>query len=142
MPNDIVLRVNYEGVDWDVLAEIYRNAPLGSPDPSALKRSYSNSDICCFAYQADELIGAGRAISDGETFATVCDIVVAKTHQRHGVGRAILESILERLHVPKVILACVQGQEEFYRKVGFLRHRSVMALYENSEWFLENGYLE
>ena len=102
---DLVLRPDDEGVDWDLLTEVYHNAPLGSPDPLTLRRSYANSDVCCFAYLRDELVGAGRAISDGEAFATVCDLVVANTYQRQGVGRAILGSIVERLSVPKVILA-------------------------------------
>ena len=39
-------------------------------------------------------------------------------------------------------MACVHGQQEFYRKEGFLKHKSVMALYANSQWFVDNGSLE
>ena len=53
-----------------------------------------------------------------------------------------MEAMIEKLAVPKVILACVLGQEGFYRKLGFLKHKSVMALYPNVEWFREKGYLE
>lgn len=140
--NEVVIWSDVRGVNWEILAEVYRRAPLGTPDPERLRRSYTNSDVCCFAFRRGELVGAGRAISDGEAFATVCELVVAPDFQRQGIGSAILRSILAQLAVPKVILACVHGQEEFYRKEGFLKHKSVMALYENSEWFVANGYLE
>lgn len=140
--NEVALRSDLRQVDWEALADIYRRAPLGTPHPEKLRRSYENCEVCCFAFSNEELVGAGRAISDGETFATVCDLVVAPDFQHQGIGRAVLRSILQQLAVPKVLLACIQGQEEFYRKEGFLRHKSVMALYENHEWFVANGYLE
>ena len=140
--NEVAFQSDLRGVDWEVLAEVYRRAPLGAQDPEKLRRSYTNSEVCCFAFLREELVGAGRAISDGESFATVCELVVAPDFQRQGIGRAILRSMLKQLAVPKVLLACVQGQEEFYRKEGFLKHKSVMALYENDEWFVANGYFE
>ncbi len=53
-----------------------------------------------------------------------------------------MNAMLERLHADKVLLACMIGQEGFYRKLGFLKHKSVMALYPNTEWYKENGLLE
>lgn len=140
--DEVAFQSDVQGVNWDTLADIYRRAPLGTPDAEKLRRSYTNSDVCCFAFQKGELIGAGRAISDGEAFATICELVVAPEYQHHGIGRAMMNLMLEQLAVPKVILACVHGKEEFYRKLGFHKHKSVMALYEDSEWFIENGYLE
>ena len=140
--DEVALQSDVEGVNWERLAEVYRRAPLGTRDAEKLQRSYTKSDVCGFAFLKGQLVGAGRAISDGESFATICELVVTPDSQRQGIGRAILRSMLEQLAVPKVILACVHGQEPFYRKLGFLKHKSVMALYDNSEWFVENGYLE
>ncbi len=141
--DQIKLTYDTDPVDWSDLAEVYRRAPLGDPGSDKLQRAYENSAACCFAYREAELVGAGRAISDGVNFATVCELVVAPEYQKGGIGRSIMEEdMLERLAVPKVILACVHGQEGLYRKLGFLKHKSVLALYEDSEWFKENGYLE
>ena len=95
-----------------------------------------------FAFSGEALVGGGRTISDDEAPATVCELVVAPEYQRKGVGRAILRSILRKLAVPRVILACVHGQQDFYRREGFLSHKSVMALYANTQWFVENANLE
>jgi ribosomal protein S18 acetylase RimI-like enzyme len=140
--DDITLGYSTDSVDWTELAEVYRLAPLGTYDPERLQRAYKKSQVCCFAYYGAQLIAAGRALSDGEYFAFICDIVVLPEFQRQGIGTRIMNAMSERLAAEKVLLACVIGQEDFYRKQGFLRHKSVMALYPNAEWYKENGLLE
>ena len=142
MNNHITLTFSDQSIDWDVLVEVYRRAPLGKQNARKLKQAYQNSSVCCFAYHNDQLIGAGRAISDSIHFATICDIVVLPEFQGKGIGRQITEAVIDKLNVKKILLACVIEQEGFYRKLGFLKHKSVMALYPNVEWFKENGYLE
>ena len=39
------------------------------------------------------------------------------------------------------MLACVKGQEGFYRKAGLLRHTAVLALYPDPDWYVEQGIL-
>ena len=140
--SEIVYRESARGVNWKDLAEVYRRVPLGKLDPGKLRRAYSNSEVCCFAFSGEALVGGGRAITDEASSTTVCELVVAPEFQRQGIGRAILSSILRKLAVPRVILAGVHGQQDFYRREGFLKHKSVMALYANSQWFVDNGNLE
>ena len=140
--DDITLEYSTDSVNWTELAEVYRLAPLGTYDPERLQRAYGESQVCCFVYHGTQLIAAGRALSDGEYFAFICDIVVLPEFQRQGIGTRIMNAMSERLAAEKVLLACVIGQEDFYRKQGFLRHKSVMALYPNTEWYKEHGLLE
>ena len=140
--DDITLAYSIDSVNWAELAEVYRLAPLGTYDPERLQRAYEQSQVCCFAYRSTQLVAAGRALSDGEYFAFICDIVVLPEYQRQGIGTRIMNAMSERLAAEKVLLACVIGQEGFYRKLGFLKHTSVMALYPNAEWYRENGLLE
>ena len=138
----MTLAYSTDSVNWTELAEVYRLAPLGRYDPAQLQRAYEQSQVCCFAYRGTQLVAAGRALSDGEYFAFICDIVVLPEFQRQGIGARIMNAMSERLAAEKVLLACVIGQEGFYRKLGFLKHKSVMALYPNAEWYRENGLLE
>ena len=103
-----------DSVNWTELAEVYRLGPLGPYDPEQLKRAYEKSNVCCFAYRGTQLVAAGRALSDGEDFAFVCDIVVSPEFQRQGVGTCIMNTVLERLNADKVFLTCVIGQEGLY----------------------------
>ncbi len=138
----ITLVYSINSVNWTELAEVYRLAPLGTYDPERLQRAYERSEVCCFAYRGPQLVAAGRALSDGEYFAFICDIIVLPEFQQQGIGTRIMNAMSERLAADKVLLACVIGQEDFYRKLGFLKHKSVMALYPNAEWYKENGLLE
>ena len=53
-----------------------------------------------------------------------------------------MNAILERLNADGVLFTCMIGQEGLYKKLGFLKHKSVMALYPNAQWYKENGLLE
>jgi hypothetical protein len=41
----------------------------------------------------------------------------------------------------KIILYAVPGREPFYRKFGFLRMKTAMAIFANQQEQLERGYL-
>ena len=41
----------------------------------------------------------------------------------------------------KIILYAVPGKEPFYKKFGFLRMKTAMAIFENQQQQLERGYL-
>jgi hypothetical protein len=65
-----------DGVDWDVLADIYARAPLAVRSATEIKRAFANSYLCCFARVDGQPEGAARATSDGVFYATVLDIAV------------------------------------------------------------------
>ena len=48
------------------------------------------------AREDGELVGIGRLLDDGALYATIWDMIVLPGQQRHGVGRAILERLLQR----------------------------------------------
>ncbi|MBT4612615.1 MAG: GNAT family N-acetyltransferase [Gemmatimonadetes bacterium] len=130
-------------VDWDRLSQIYTVAPLPiEQSPERLRLAYENSQVCCYAWQGDTLVGACRALADNDYWGFICDLVVDPSHQKQGLGRKILDWTIKELAVEKVILACVKGQEGFYEKAGLLRHTAVMALYPDAAWYLEKGILE
>jgi len=41
----------------------------------------------------------------------------------------------------KIILYSVPGKEGFYRRFGFLRMRTAMAIFQNQQQQIERGYL-
>src|SRR5215212_7158577 len=42
------------------------------------------------------LVGLARVLDDGLLYASVWDVLVAPERQRHGIGRALLEAVLEQ----------------------------------------------
>jgi len=57
-----------------------------------------------FIFDSDQLIGFGRAISDGAYQAAIYDIVVLPEYQKQGIGRLIMERILQKISNCNTIL--------------------------------------
>jgi ribosomal protein S18 acetylase RimI-like enzyme len=131
-----------EDVDWEELSALYRAAPLGDKKPSSLKTVFTNSMFKCFVCEHGRLVGAGRALADGADCSYICDIAVLPGHQGTGLGKQILSYLVERSRGhKKIILYAVPGKEAFYRKFGFMRMTTAMAIFENQQQQLERGYL-
>ena len=131
-----------DGVDWEELSALYRAAPLGDKKPLHLKTVFSNSMFKCFVYENARLVGAGRALADGADCSYICDIAVMPSHQGSGVGKQIVGNLVEKSRGHrKIILYAVPGKEPFYRKFGFLRMTTAMALFQNQQQQVERGYL-
>ena len=131
-----------EGVDWGELSELYRLAPLGIKPARHLESVFGNSRLRCFIREQGRLVAAGRALSDGADCSYICDIAVLPSHQGTGLGKQLVERLVElsRGH-RKIILYAVPGKEAFYRKAGFLRMTTAMAIFEDQAAALRGGYL-
>ena len=130
-------------VDWEELSAMYRAAPLGDKSAAWLKLVFSNSMFRCFVYEEGRLVGAGRAVADGGDCSYLCDIAVLPSHQGVGLGKQIVGRLVElsRGH-RKIILYAVPGKEPFYRRFGFARMKTAMAIFQNQALAQEQGYLE
>ena len=131
-----------DGIDWDELSALYRAAPLGDKKPAHLQKVFAHSMFACFVREEGRLVGAGRALADGADCSYICDVAVLPSHQGTGLGKGIVARLVEasRGH-RKIILYAVPGKEPFYRKLGFLRMTTAMAIFENQQQQLERGYL-
>ena len=131
-----------DGFDWDELSALYLAAPLGNKRPADLKRSFSNSLYRCFVREHGRLVGVGRALADGVDCSYICDVAVLPSHQGTGLGKQIVARLVElsRGH-RKIILYAVPGKEPFYKRFGFLRMKTAMAIFENQQQQIERGYL-
>ena len=131
-----------DGVDWEELSALYRAAPLGDKKPAHLQKVFSNSFFVAFVRDGGRLVGAGRALADGGDCSYICDIAVLPSHQGTGLGKQLVGDLVERSRGhKKIILYAVPGKEAFYRKFGFLRMKTAMAIFENQQQQLERGYL-
>jgi ribosomal protein S18 acetylase RimI-like enzyme len=129
-------------IDWAELSALYKAAPLGDKSPEWLKTAFSNSMFRCFAYQGEALVGAGRALADGVDCSYICDVAVLPSHQGKGVGREIITRLVahSRSH-KKIILYSVPGKESFYKKLGFRRMSTAMAIFRDQDRALSQGYV-
>lgn len=130
------------GIDWDELSALYRLAPLGDKKPELLKMTFGNSLFKCFVRDGERLVAAGRALADGADCSYLCDIAVLPSHQGTGLGQQVVDRLVQASQGHrKIILYAVPGKEDFYRRFGFVRMKTAMAIFENPAQQLARGYL-
>lgn len=129
-------------IEWNELSRLYEAAPLGHKDPEKLKIAFTNSMFRCFVHEHGALVGVGRALADGADCSYICDVAVLPSHQGTGLGRKIVERLVElsRGH-KKIILYAVPGKEGFYRNLGFKSMNTAMAIFEDEATALARGFI-
>ena len=104
----------YESVGWETYVE----------NPTALVRAVEQSSyVVSSRGAAGELVGLARAISDDVSVCYLQDILVSPDRQRAGLGRALVERVLQRyVHVKQAVLLTDDepGQRAFYESIGFV----------------------
>lgn len=131
-----------DSIDWSELSALYLAAPLGNKSPANLQTVFTNSMFRCFVRENGKLVGVGRVLADGVDCAYICDIAVLPSHQGTGLGKQIVRHLvdLSRGH-RKIILYAVPGKEGFYRKLGFKRMTTAMAIFDDQAGALARGYI-
>ncbi len=89
--------------------------------PSQLRRMLNGSEAAVSAWDGDTLVGFGRATSDGVFRAVLWDVVVAGSHQGQGLGRRIVESLMERNCIRRAerLYLMTTNSSGFYEQLGF-----------------------
>lgn len=73
------------------------------------------------AYEGDQQVAFARVVTDGATFAWLCDVYVAPDRRGAGVGTTLLEAVtahLAGLHLKRVVLATADAHG-VYERFGF-----------------------
>jgi ribosomal protein S18 acetylase RimI-like enzyme len=132
-----------ENVDWDELSRLYERAPLGKKNPETLQTAFQNSRYALFAWDSGKLIGAGRVLSDGVDCAYICDVALLPEYQGAGLGKTLVQQLLDLLkNHQKIILYAAPGKEPFYRKLGFSKMNTAMAVFSDAESAWKKGIIE
>ncbi len=128
--------------DWKLVSETLKKVGMAYEEPDVHKKAFEASHTVVFVYKDSQLMGFGRALSDGAYQAAVYDVAVVPEFQKMGIGRMIMEKILERLHGCNIILYARPGKEEFYGKLGLRKMKTGMALFRNPEKMKERGFTD
>ena len=86
-----------------------------------LRKCLANSDVIISLWSLNEMVGFGRALSDGIYRGVLWDVVIDQNHQGRGYGKMIVKNILESKqikHTKKVYLMTT-SKKLFYSQVDF-----------------------
>ncbi len=104
----------YSSVGWTAYTD----------EPEALKAGFQNALLTLGAYDGDQLLGLIRTVGDGHTIVYIQDILVLPEYQRKGIGRALMQEILQRFRAVRQIVLATDNTPKtisFYESQGFVQ---------------------
>ena len=79
----------------------------------------AKTDICITIRKENQLIGFGRAITDGTYRALIDDVIIDEKYRGEGLGGMIIKNLKEQLkEVEGIFLNTDEHLEDFYKKYG------------------------
>ena len=86
-----------------------------------LKRCLANSDVIVSIWVGNEIVGFGRALTDGIYRGVLWDIVIDQNHQGRGFGTLILKKILssKKIKNTKKLYLMTTNKKLFYSQFDF-----------------------
>lgn len=102
----------YESVGWAAYTD----------QPATLREALFASHQALVFEREGVVVGFARTISDGKTICYLQDLLVHPNHQRTGVGRSLLQHVLDSYqHVRQLVLMTDNRPEQFafYTALGF-----------------------
>ncbi len=119
----VEIREGLEGLTPARIMTLFRRAPLVRPvsDPKRVQDMFERSTYVFTAWQNGHLVGIARVLSDGVLQSYLCDLAVEPDVQRSGVGKALLNKILERCAGTELVLRDSNMSASFYEYLGFKR---------------------
>ena len=114
----------YGAYDEEEILSLYKSVGwiAYTDHPAVLKAGFAGSLLCLGAYEGEGLIGLLRAVGDGQTVVLIQDVLVRPEYQGRGVGRALLETALDRFRSVRQVQLLTDDRPEtvaFYEALGF-----------------------
>lgn len=138
---NIKLHNNFPFINPEELQDVYASVGWMNHNADIITKVFNASTHVTLAMDNDRVIGFGRALSDGVFNAAIYDVVAHSDYQGMGIGRMIMNDLLQHLQdISCVHLISTTGNEDFYRSVGLKKAKTSMARYLNPARSVE--YLE
>jgi GNAT superfamily N-acetyltransferase len=120
-------------LNLDQVIELYNASTLGERRPVADREIMSamlhHANLVVTAWDEDLLVGIARTLSDFAYVGYLADLAVRASHQRQGIGTALIQKTREQMG-PRSMLVLLSAPKAvaYYPKIGFIRHESAWIL--------------
>ena len=86
-----------------------------------LKKCLANSDVIVSLWVGNEIVGFGRALTDGIYRGVLWDIVIDQSYQGKGFGKLIVENLLssKKIKKTKKLYLMTTNKKLFYSQLDF-----------------------
>jgi len=132
-----------DAIDYESLFQLYIEVDgvIGLARKGKLekiKRAFLNSYRVVTAWDGNKIVGAGRMISDGECYGWIHDMGVLPPYRKMGIGKGVVDELI--CGNEKLLIGLTSSFDAivFYKKLGFKKHKTAMAIYPGDSIYLED----
>ncbi|MEM1056051.1 MAG: GNAT family N-acetyltransferase [Bacteroidota bacterium] len=120
-PDAIEIRDTLDDLTAARIATLYRRAPLlrQTDHPEKLRESFEQSQLVLSAWVGERLVGLARVLTDGYQVSYLCDLAVEPDVQGVGLGKRLIDAVLERVKGTELVLRDSNLSTGFYEHLGF-----------------------
>lgn len=114
-------------------------------EPAGVREALAGTDLALGIRADGRLLAATRVLTDHVFYGTVYDVVVAGDRRREGIGRRLMDAVVDHddLGGLEVLdLRCREGLVPFYREAGFEVHDPTVEVEGREEAFVKMTYAE
>ncbi|HEX2342391.1 MAG TPA: GNAT family N-acetyltransferase [Vicinamibacterales bacterium] len=119
-------------LDLDTVIELYRASTLGERRPvddrERMRTMLAHANLVITAWDGRLLVGISRAISDFAYATYLSDLAVRLSHQRQGIGKALMRQTQAAAPSATLVLLAAPAAEPYYPHVGFTHHPQAWVL--------------
>ncbi|MCE2777530.1 MAG: GNAT family N-acetyltransferase [Algoriphagus sp.] len=102
-------------------------------DPQLLERMIKGANLIISARSEGQLVGLLRGLSDFCYRSFIADLAVARSFQRKGIGRQLIQVARNQAPEARLILFSAEDAAPFYKKLGFHLHERCYQLKAGEE---------
>jgi ribosomal protein S18 acetylase RimI-like enzyme len=117
------IQIKYDkNVPPEFVQQLYISVGWQHRDCFQIRKALEGSFLVVSAWLDERLIGLARATGDGVFSVTIWDFAIKPSHQKQGIGKLLLNSMLTKLNdydIPLITLYSELDKKSFYSKLGF-----------------------
>ena len=134
------VKIDVDNVDFEKVAAILTYHGLSLFDAKTQEKVFSNSYAVVFLYDGEELVGVGRALSDGISQAAIYNIALEERYRGFGLGKVIINELIKQLPGCNIILYTAPQLASLYEHLGFRRMKTGFAKYVEQDEYEARGF--
>ncbi len=119
----MLISTNKQQLDIDLIYDFLSNQSYWAKGRSLADVKATIDNSVCFGVYDDQQkqIGFARVVTDYVVFGYIMDVFVIDGHRRNGVGKILMEAIINHPELKNVkrILLATSDMHQFYKSVGF-----------------------
>lgn len=124
---DYYITDDRSAVDLDVVEALLRGSYWAADRPrAAIETSLANSTCFSVLHQGQQ-VGFARVVTDHAAFAWIADVMIAEAHRGWGLGKWLVQCVLEHPCVANTSLQLLRTRDAhgLYERFGFERVESM-----------------